>query len=130
MAAKRTASGAIGKRRAPRTEAETPTPDAARQPARERQFVDIDPWALLERLMEVPEESGHRQVKLEGDGEAPRLARAANLWGGFGASDLGPHREGLRPDGSVLGGGEVIAVEMEEVVDLIVGGEEPLHLPG
>ena len=56
MAAKRTASGAIGKRRAPRTEAETPTPDAARQPARERRFVDIDPWALLERLMEVPEE--------------------------------------------------------------------------
>jgi hypothetical protein len=56
MAAKRTASSSTGKRRAPRTEAETPTPDAARQPARERRFVDIDPWALLERLMEVPEE--------------------------------------------------------------------------
>src|SRR4051794_2568090 len=73
---------------------------------------------------------GHRQVKLEGDGEAPRLARAANLWGGFGASDLGPHRERLRADGSVLGGRKVIAVEVEEVVDLVVRREEPLHLSG
>src|SRR4051794_28051574 len=72
----------------------------------------------------------HRQVKLEGDGEAPRLARAANLWGGFGASDLGPHRERLRADGSVLGGRKVIAVEVEEVVDLVVRREEPLHLSG
>jgi transposase len=74
--------------------------------------------------------AGHRQVKLEGDGEAPKLARAANLCGSLGASDLGPDRERLRADGSVLGGGEVIAVEIKEVVDLVVGGEEPLRLTG
>src|SRR4051794_6841294 len=73
---------------------------------------------------------GHRQVKLEGDGEARKLARAANLCGGFGASDLGPHREGLRADGSVLDGRKVIAVEVEEVVDLVVRREEPLRLAG
>ena len=72
----------------------------------------------------------HRQVKLEGDGEASKLARAANLCGGLGASDLGPDREGLRADGSVLGGRKVIAAEVEEVVDLVVGGEEPLRLAG
>jgi hypothetical protein len=38
--------------------------------------------------------------------------------------------EGLRADGSVLGGREVIAVKMKEVVDLVVGGEEPLRLAG
>ena len=63
MAAKRTASGGTGKRKAPRTEAETPTPDAARRPARERRFVDIDPWALLEGLMQVPEESEPAEQK-------------------------------------------------------------------
>src|SRR5690242_1299359 len=72
----------------------------------------------------------HRQVKLEGDGEAPKLARAANLCGSLGARDLGPDRERSRADGSVVGGRKVIAVEMEEVVDLIVGGEEPLRLAG
>src|SRR3954468_6144215 len=71
---------------------------------------------------------GHRQVKLEGDGEAPKLARAASLCDGLGASNLGPDRERLRAGGSVLGSGEVIAVKMEEVVDLVVGGEEPPRL--
>src|SRR3954471_1786392 len=73
---------------------------------------------------------GHRQVKLEGDGKASKLARVANLCGGLGASDLGPDREGLCADGSVLGGRKVIAAERKEVVDLIVGGEEPLRLAG
>src|SRR4051812_24014472 len=72
----------------------------------------------------------HRQVKLEEDGEARKLARAANLCGGFGASDLGPHREGLRADGSVLDGRKGIAVEVGEVVDLVVRREEPLRLAG
>src|SRR5207237_1022617 len=72
----------------------------------------------------------HRQVKLEGDGKASKLARVANLCGGLGASDLGPDREGLCADGSVLGGRKVIAAERKEVVDLIVGGEEPLRLAG
>jgi site-specific DNA recombinase len=48
----------------------------------------------------------------------------------LGTSDLGPDREGLRADGSVLAGGEVIAVEVEEVVDLVVGREKPLYLAG
>ena len=65
MAAKQTASGGTGKRKAPQTRAETPAPDAARPPARERRFVDVDPWALLERLMEVPEESTSAERKGE-----------------------------------------------------------------
>src|SRR3954468_24030729 len=46
------------------------------------------------------------------------------------AGDLGPGLEGLGPGGSVLAGGEVIAAEVEEVVDLIVSGEKPLGLTG
>src|SRR5689334_23871288 len=47
-------------------------------------------------------------------------------------------RKGLGPGGSVLGGREVIAAEVEEIVDPVMGGEEtlglarrlePLHLP-
>src|SRR4051812_7126729 len=72
----------------------------------------------------------HRQVKRQGDGEAPKLARAANLRGSLGASDLGPDRERLRADGSVVGGRKMIAVQVEEVVDPVVGGEEPLRLAG
>jgi hypothetical protein len=30
----------------------------------------------------------------------------------------------------MLAGGDVVAAEMEEVVDLVVGGEEALRLPG
>ena len=44
------------------------------------------------------------------------------------AGDRGPGLKGLGPGGSVLGGGAVIAAEMEEIVDLIVGGEEALGL--
>jgi len=43
---------------------------------------------------------------------------------------LGPRLEGLDPSGSILVGGEVIAAEVEEVVDPVVGGEETLCLPG
>jgi len=63
MAAKRAVSSGVGKRKAPRTEAEAPTLDAVRRPARERRFVDVDPWALLERLMEVPEEGEPAEYK-------------------------------------------------------------------
>jgi transposase len=73
---------------------------------------------------------GHRQVDAGEDREARSLIGATASCGSLGARDFGPDREGLRPDGSVLGGGEVIAVEMEEIVDLIVGGEEPLRLAG
>jgi hypothetical protein len=36
----------------------------------------------------------------------------------------------LGPGGSIVRGGKVIAAEVEEVVDLIVGGEETLGLSG
>ena len=72
----------------------------------------------------------HRQVDAGKDREAASLIGATASCGSFGVRDLGPDREGLRPDGSVLAGGEVIAVEMEEVIDLVVGREEPLRLAG
>src|SRR3954468_6373105 len=46
------------------------------------------------------------------------------------ASDLGPGLKGLGPGGSILGGRAVIAAEVEEVVDPIVGREEALSLAG
>src|SRR3954453_13384169 len=73
---------------------------------------------------------GHRQVDAGEDREAPSPIGAVASCGSLGTGELGPDRERLRADGSVLGGRKVIAVEMEEVVDLIVGGEEPLRLAG
>src|SRR5215207_3983393 len=46
------------------------------------------------------------------------------------AGDRGPGLEGLGPGGSILDGGEVLAAEVEQVVDLIVSGEEALSLAG
>ena len=46
------------------------------------------------------------------------------------AGDRGPGLEGLGSGGSILGGGAVIAAEVEEVVDLIVSREEALGLTG
>ena len=45
-------------------------------------------------------------------------------------SHLGPRLEGLGPSGSISVGGEVIAAEVEEVVDPVMGREETLCLPG
>ena len=45
-------------------------------------------------------------------------------------ADLGPKLESPGPGGSVVGGGNVLAVEREEVVDLVVRREEPLGLAG
>ncbi len=55
MAGEKPARGRAGKRTPKRVSDDTvPEPMPA---ARERRFVDIDPWAvLLEQLMEVPEE--------------------------------------------------------------------------
>jgi hypothetical protein len=71
-------------------------------------------------------------VKLmpERDEEALWLTGATASCGSFGAGDLGPDREGLLACGPVLGGGDVIAAEVEEVVDLVVGREKPLRLAG
>src|SRR3954471_293691 len=46
------------------------------------------------------------------------------------AGDLSPGLEGLGSGGSILGGGAVIAAEVEQVVDLVVSGEEALSLAG
>ena len=55
MAAQRPTRARPGKRAAKR--ATTHEVQATPSAVPERRFVDIDPWALLERLMEVPEES-------------------------------------------------------------------------
>src|SRR5919107_5695858 len=44
--------------------------------------------------------------------------------------DLGPGLKGLGPGGAVLGGRAVIAAEVEQIVDLMVSGEEALSLAG
>src|SRR3954464_11777340 len=55
-----------------------------------------------------PLNPGHRQVDAGEDRAAPSLIGAVALCGSLGARDFGPDREGLRPDGSVLGAREVI----------------------
>src|SRR4051794_15584438 len=68
--------------------------------------------------------------RLEGDRAGrPRTAPARSSGHRSNPADLGPRLERPRPCGAVLAGGEVAAAEMEEVVDLVVGGEEPLCLP-
>ena len=44
------------------------------------------------------------------------------------AGDLGSNLEGLAAGGSILGGRHLVAAEMEEVADPVVGGEEALCL--
>src|SRR3954447_5749589 len=44
-------------------------------------------------------------------------------------ADSSPRFERTRPCGSMFTGGDVVAAEMEEVVDLVVGGEKMLGLP-
>jgi hypothetical protein len=45
-------------------------------------------------------------------------------------ADFGPDLESLDPGCSVLGGSDMIAAKMEEVVDLVLDREEPLRLAG
>ena len=46
------------------------------------------------------------------------------------AANLRPDLKGMGPGVSMLGGGEVIATEMEQVVDRLVSRQEPLRLTG
>src|SRR3954452_3436063 len=46
------------------------------------------------------------------------------------AGDRGPGLKGLGPGGSILGGRAVIAAEVEEIVDPVMGREEALSLAG
>src|SRR4051794_41676162 len=52
------------------------------------------------------------------------------LPGRRGTRDRGPKLESPGPCGSVVDGGKVLAAERKEVVDLIMGREEPLRLTG
>ncbi len=49
---------------------------------------------------------------------------------GGNPADFCPHLERPRPRSTVLDGGDVVAAEMEEVADPVVGREETLCLPG
>jgi hypothetical protein len=53
-----------------------------------------------------------------------RLCRCGN------AADFRPNLESLHSGNSVFGGSDVIATEVEEVADLVVGGKETLCLAG
>jgi hypothetical protein len=44
------------------------------------------------------------------------------------SGDVSPDREGSGAGGSVLGGGDVIAAAMKEIVDRVMCGQEPLRL--
>src|SRR6516162_8827094 len=72
---------------------------------------------------------GHRQLVASG-----QLNLRQRRWNQSSlqtdTADFGPDREFLGPGGSVLGGSDMITAKMEQVVDLIVGGEEPLRLAG
>ena len=46
------------------------------------------------------------------------------------AGDLGPDPKGVGPGGSILGGGHLMAAEVEKVADPVVGGLEALCLAG
>ena len=46
------------------------------------------------------------------------------------AGDLGPNLKGLGAGGPILGGRHLMAAEVEEVIDPVVGGQEALRLAG
>ena len=73
--------------------------------------------------------AGHRQLVRLRSRRYARLGLSALCQSGH-AGDLDPGLKGLGPGSSVLIGGDVIAAEEEEIVDLIVGGEETLCLAG
>ncbi len=56
------------------------------------------------------------------------LARSSSR--GSNPADVCPRLERTRPRGAVLAGGDVVAAEMEEIADLVVGGKETLRLAG
>jgi nitroreductase len=96
---------------------------------------NIQPWRLVfvcktvrDRLKDAlfrvaDHEAPHRHRQLVGSGQADlgdwevhqQFISLTN------AADFRPDLECLGPRGSVLGGSDVIAAEMEQVVDLIVG---------
>ena len=61
-----------------------------------------------------------------------RDADRAQLWSrrSGNAGHCGPGLESSGPCGAILGGEEVATAEVEEVADLVVGGEETLGMVG
>src|SRR5215211_7822715 len=84
------------------------------------------PWFVQKSLAF----SRHRQLDWLWSRQGRRGRPHERLCPGGHAADRGPGLEGLGPGGSILDGGEVIAAEVEEVVDLVVSGEKPLGLTG
>ena len=74
----------------------------------------------------------HRHRQLVGLWSRWCAMRAAHSWlrRSGDAGDVGPNSKGLDPGGSILGGGHLMAAEVEEVVDPVMGGEEALCLAG
>ncbi len=97
-----------------------------RLPAAEIEAAVIDQVRALLRQPEVvvaPSTCrlcGHR-ADMQGD--------AQQSSGGGNPADIRPRLECTRPCGTILAGGDVVAAEIEEVGDLVVGGEEALCLP-
>ena len=73
-------------------------------------------------------------VNLFGRGRLDSRGWASNVGdlyrNGSAAANFRPHPECLHPGTSVFGGSDVIATEMEKVVDLIVSCDETLSLAG
>ena len=73
-------------------------------------------------------------VKLSGEsrelGELDGAPGWCGLCGLLDATDVVPRLEGAGPIGAVVGGGHAVAGQEEKVVDLVVGGEEALGMPG
>src|SRR3954451_7624511 len=69
----------------------------------------------------------HRQVVVSGPTEAtvPRSSSCSS-----NPANVSRYRKQTPPCSSILAGGDVVATEMKEVVDLVVGGEEALRLAG
>ncbi len=59
-----------------------------------------------------------------------RLGEHASSHGDELTGDLGPDLEGARPDFPILNGGDVIAAKVKQVVDGIMGLQEPRRLAG
>src|SRR3954449_5029839 len=82
--------------------------------------------------------SGHRQLDWLWSRQGRRGWPHERLCPSGHAGDRGPGLKGLGPGGPALGGRAVIAAEVEEIVDPVMGGEEalglarrlePFHLP-
>jgi hypothetical protein len=73
---------------------------------------------------------GHRQLVVSGQLNLSQRQWELTELLPTHTADFSPNLKFLGPGSSMLGSSDMIAAEMEEVVDLIVGGEEPLRLAG